>query len=169
MYVHAIGFRDRLIGTVGDTLICFVNQTYIAKHIAIESENGCEAVRHSVVEPPHRSSEAVGLQGRFKFSDETAHKNHFSPQLPRVGCPNLLAAMNLKNAFVEHRVPSALTRGIGELDLRTKNARLLASCESHDCIHWIVPSSSRVLRFFPITRTSSPRRPAYLIAMPRSV
>jgi hypothetical protein len=35
------------------------------------------------------------------------------------------------------------------------------TCESGDCAHWTVPSSSRMLRFFPITRTSFPRRPAY--------
>jgi hypothetical protein len=35
-------------------------------------------------------------------------------------------------------------------------------------VYWIVSSSPKVLRFFPITRTSFPRRPAYLIAMPRS-
>jgi hypothetical protein len=33
---------------------------------------------------------------------------------------------------------------------------------------WTESSRPRVLRFFPITRTSFPRRPAYLIAIPRS-
>src|SRR5581483_971342 len=37
------------------------------------------------------------------------------------------------------------------------------------CGHWIFPSPPSVCRFFPITRTSFPRRPAYLIAMPSSV
>ena len=35
-------------------------------------------------------------------------------------------------------------------------------------VQWILSSSPSVLLFFPITRTSLPRRPAYLIAMPRS-
>jgi hypothetical protein len=35
-------------------------------------------------------------------------------------------------------------------------------------VHWIFSSSPSVLLFFPITRTSLPRRPAYLIAIPRS-
>jgi hypothetical protein len=35
--------------------------------------------------------------------------------------------------------------------------------------HLILSSSPRLLRFFPITRTSLPRRPAYLIAILRNV
>ena len=34
---------------------------------------------------------------------------------------------------------------------------------------WATFKTPRVLRLFPIARTSVPRRPAYLIAMPSSV
>jgi hypothetical protein len=44
------------------------------------------------------------------------------------------------------RVPSASTRGIGELDLRTKNAHLFATSESDDSVHWILNHSLYVIR-----------------------
>lgn len=62
MYVHAVGLRDRLIGAVGNILILLVNQTDVAKHIAIEGENSRVAVRHSVVEPPHCTPEPIRVQ-----------------------------------------------------------------------------------------------------------
>jgi hypothetical protein len=49
-YVEAIGFRDRLIGALGNILIFLVNQADVAKHIAVESEDSREAIRHAVVD-----------------------------------------------------------------------------------------------------------------------
>jgi hypothetical protein len=47
-YVQAIGFRDRLIGALGSALIFLVDQTDVAKHIAVESEDSREAIWHPV-------------------------------------------------------------------------------------------------------------------------
>src|SRR5208282_6215968 len=44
-----------------------------------------------------------------------------------------------------------------------------STCLKAHQTYWILSSSPRLLRFFPITRTSFPRSPAYLIAMPSSM
>jgi hypothetical protein len=41
-----------LIGTVANTRVLFVHQQDVAEQIAVKSEDGREAVWHSVVEPP---------------------------------------------------------------------------------------------------------------------
>src|ERR1700681_681986 len=47
-----------------------------------------------------------------------------------------------------------------QTDSASPLCNLKATRAPDDCVHWIVPSLSRVLRFFPITRTSLPRRNA---------
>jgi hypothetical protein len=71
VYVHAIGFRDRLIGAVRNILIFLVDQTDVAKHIAVESEDGREAIWHPVVEPPQRCPQAISLQSHLELRRDT--------------------------------------------------------------------------------------------------
>jgi hypothetical protein len=77
-YVQAIGFRDRLIGALGSALIFLVDQTDVAKHIAVESEDSREAIWHPVVErkrssnPPSQGAEPV-LKCGYGSSDERSH------------------------------------------------------------------------------------------------
>ena len=73
--VDAIRVGNRLIGTVNNVRVLLVDQTNVAKHITIECENGCEAVWHSVVDPPHRSPETIGLDSRVKFFREIGHES----------------------------------------------------------------------------------------------
>ena len=66
-YVQAIGFRDRLIGALGSALIFLVDQTEVAKHIAVESEDSREAIWHPVVEPPQPCPQAISLQSHLEL------------------------------------------------------------------------------------------------------
>jgi hypothetical protein len=68
---QAIGFRDRLIGALGGALIFLVDQTDVAKHIAVESEDGREAIWHPVVEPPQRCPQAISLQSHLELRRDT--------------------------------------------------------------------------------------------------
>ena len=54
-----------------------------------------------------------------------------------------------------------LIRGTVSFRLSPHSSRLTDFGRKHHA-HWIVPSSPRELRFFPITRTSFPRRPRIL-------